>query len=133
MHDERFETDGIDLFIENAGGRKVDAGSGGQHALPGVMDRYLIRIERDAESVARCFFPFTRPPTDEHQPRIISIDPLIAFGRPTIHGTGVATEVVATRFVAGDSLVTLHEDFGIDLTSLEEALRWEMVPTMTAA
>ena len=133
LHDERFETDGIDLFIENAGGKKVDASSGGQHVLPGVMDRYLVRIEIDAESIPRRFFPFTRPPTQEHQPKIISIDPLVAFGRPTIHGTGVATEVVATRFVAGDTLTTLQDDFGIDLSSLEEAIRWEMVPTMTAA
>lgn len=133
LHDERFETDGIDLFIKNAGGRKIDASSGGQHVLPGVMDRYLTRIERDAESIARRFFPFTRPPNHEHQPKIISIDPMVAFGRPTIHGSGVATEVIATRFVAGDSLTTLHDDFGIDLSSLEEALRWELVPTTTAA
>ena len=133
LQDERFETDGIDLFVESAGGRKVDAGSGGQHVLPGVMDRYLERIERDVESIAQRSFPFSRPPTHEHQLRIISIDPLDAFGHPTIHGTGVATEVVVTRFVAGDSLTALHEDFGIDLSKLEEALRWEMVPTTSAA
>ncbi len=43
-----------------------------------------------------------------------------------IAGTGVPTEVIAERLIAGDSLVHLAEDYGLTAEQVEAALRWEL-------
>ncbi len=64
-------------------------------------------------------------PSDE--PRLVVIDPEIAFGRPALSQSGVPTDVIAERFRAGESIGELSQDYGRPVFEIEEALRCERV------
>ena len=61
----------------------------------------------------------------EHENKIIAIDPYVSFGRPIIDGTGIPAREIADRFLGGDTIAQLKEDFGRTETEIEYALRWE--------
>jgi uncharacterized protein (DUF433 family) len=56
----------------------------------------------------------------------VVIDPELSFGRPVIAGTGLATEVIADRYKAGESIQELAEDYGRPAEEVEEAIRCEL-------
>ena len=121
---EEFRTDGISLFIERYG-TLINASAQGQTQLKAVLTQHLERIEPDDTGLAIKLYPFTR--SDEaHNPRIVVIDPRIAFGRLVIDGTGIPTHIIAERYKAGDSLQDLVEDYDCDLSQIEEAIRCEI-------
>ena len=121
---EEFRTDGVNLFIERYG-TLINASSRGQVALKQMLNEHLTRIEPDDAGLAIKLYPFTR--SDEaHNPRIVVIDPRIAFGRLVIDGTGIPTHVVAERYRAGDSVQDLVEDYDCEAQQIEEAIRCEM-------
>jgi uncharacterized protein (DUF433 family) len=72
-------------------------------------------------------YPFSRVPA-EGSPRAIVMDPRIRFGRPTIAGQGVPTDILFERHQAGDSLGVLADDYGIPAAEIEEAIRYEAMP-----
>nr|WP_228023905.1 DUF433 domain-containing protein [Synechocystis salina] len=88
------------------------------------MKAHLERIEPDDKGLAIKLFPFTRN-EDQDSPRIVVIDPRIAFGRMVIADTGIPTEIVAERFLAGDSHKQLAYDYDCDIEKIEEAIRCE--------
>ncbi len=57
----------------------------------------------------------------------IVVDARIAFGGPTINGAGILTYILKQRYVAGETLEETADDFGISISQLEEALRFESV------
>jgi uncharacterized protein (DUF433 family) len=121
---EEFRTDGISLFIERYG-TLINASAQGQTELKAVLTQHLERIEPDDTGLAIKLYPFTR--SDEaHNPRIVVIDPRIAFGHLVIDGTGIPTHIIAERYKAGDSLQDLVEDYDCDLSQIEEAIRYEI-------
>jgi uncharacterized protein (DUF433 family) len=121
---EEFRTDGISLFIERYG-TLINASAQGQTQLKAVLTQHLERIEPDDSGLAIKLYPFTR--SDEaHNPRLVVIDPRIAFGRLVIDGTGIPTSIIAERYKAGDSLQDLTEDYDCDLSQIEEAIRCEI-------
>lgn len=131
---EEFWTDKFDLFIENAGGL-ICTSQHGQTVIKEVVKQYLHRIERQFESPLR-LYPFSteivlgtegssRPDVLAKQPKFIVIDPLISFGRPTIANTGIPTNVIAGRFLAGQSPKALAHEYGINEEQVEEALSYE--------
>jgi len=42
------------------------------------------------------------------------------------HVCGVGTEIIASRFRAGESVTALANDYGLTWQGVEAALRWEM-------
>lgn len=56
---------------------------------------------------------------------VVLIDPRIAFGVPIIAGTGVPTHIVKERYVAGEDLQEIEEDFGVSRRQVEQALTFE--------
>lgn len=121
---ESFRTDGISLFIERYG-TLINASAQGQTQLKQVLTRHLERIEPDDSGLAIKLYPFTR--SDEaHNPRLVVIDPRIAFGRLVIAGTGIPTHIIAERYKAGDSLQDLIEDYDCEPNQIEEAIRCEI-------
>jgi len=57
----------------------------------------------------------------------ITIDPKVQFGSPCIAGTGIKTEVVASRFKAGELIRDLALDYGrLSKREIEAAIRYEM-------
>jgi len=122
LADEEMDTDGTHLFVRKYGAL-INASKQGQGAMEAVLDAHLKRIERDPRGLAVRLFPFTRKGTDA--PRIVSIDPLVAFGRPVIIGSRIPTSDVADRFKAGESPVDLAYDYGRPQAEIEEAIRYE--------
>lgn len=124
LAEQRFETDGIDLFIDKFG-QLINVTQSGQIALRELLKAHLQRIEHDATGTAVRLYPFTRK-RDLHEPKVVVIDPHISYGRPVLVGTGIPTAVVAERYKAGESMDELAEDYGRSRDEIEEAIRCEL-------
>lgn len=135
---EQMLTDGVSVFVEQAQAL-VNASKDGQLAMRQLIEAHLQRIEQDIDGLAIRLFPFVRS-SPEHvslpavllqEPRIISLDPRVRFGRPVIAGTSIPTAEIAERFRAGDTLADLAEEYGRPEAEIEEAIRCEL--TLDAA
>ena len=123
--DQQFKTNGIDLFVEHAS-HWLNASKQGQESLRGEFALALARIERDRSGMPIRLFPFSRSTApDAQQPKSIVIDPRLAFGRPVLSNVAVPTEIIVDRFRAGDSMIEMARDYGVDEKEIEEALRFE--------
>lgn len=120
----QLETDGLDLFAQHYG-KLVNISRDGQIAMCEVMSAALRRIERDLRGIPVKLFPFTRS-SIKNAPAIIVIDPRLSGGRPVIAGTGLATEVIAERYKAGESVKDLVLDYERSEAEIEEAIRCEL-------
>lgn len=124
LADHLFETDGVDLFVRKYG-RLENISKDGQLAMADILHAYLRRIERDPSGLPIKLYPFTRNRQLE-EPKAVVIDPTISFGRPVVSGTGIATQVIAERYKAGESTEELAEDYGLSTSQIEEAIRCEL-------
>jgi len=137
LAEHEFQTDGIDLFVEELGGL-INVSKDGQRAFRELMQIYLHRIERDNKFIPLKLYPFAREVREksneilEKSPKVVQIDPQISFGRPVLVGTGVPTDVVVERFHAGDSIFDLAEDYEITEEKVEEAIRYETLTRKAA-
>jgi uncharacterized protein (DUF433 family) len=120
----QFRTDGIDLFI-NHYGTLINASRAGQGTLKEVLNAHVERIEPDDTGLAIKLHPFTRS-QEINSPRLVVIDSRIAFGQLVIVGTGIPTQIVAERYVAGDSIEELADDYNCARNLIEEAIRCEI-------
>jgi uncharacterized protein (DUF433 family) len=101
----------------------VNVSRGGQLGIQALLAGVLQRVEKGPTGALR-IFPLTRADAAK-SPRLVVIDPRIAFGRPVIAGTGIPTAVIHERWKAGDSVVALAEDYDRTPEEIEEALRYE--------
>jgi uncharacterized protein (DUF433 family) len=124
---QEFKTDGKSLFIEHFG-EIVNASLHGQITMDALLTARLERIDRDGLGLPVQLHPYTRlriaEPTSE-QPKLVSINPLISFGRPSIRG--IATSILWDRYAAGDDMRHLAADYGLGLNEIEEAIRCEAI------
>ena len=120
----QLETDGLDLFIEEYG-KLVNISKSGQMAIREVISAALHRIDRDTHGIPIRLFPFTRSNIDQ-APAMVVIDPSLSAGRPVIAGTGLATEIIAERYKAGESVGELAKDYERNKEEIEEAIRCEL-------
>jgi uncharacterized protein (DUF433 family) len=128
--EQAFQTDRRDLFIEHVG-KVVNLSKDEQILIPGVMELYLERIERDPRGLFR-LYPFVMERTS-NEPRLILINPAVGFGKPVIAGTGISTAVVSSRFNARESVPDLASEYGVSPKQIEEAIRWEQRTAAVAA
>ena len=119
-----FRTDGVDLFTERYG-TLINASKSGHTLLRDALNAHLERIEPDDSGLALKLYPFTRSQTT-NSPRLVVIDPRLAFGRLVIAGTGIPTDIVAERYKAGDSIADLADDYNCGPEVIEEVIRCEM-------
>lgn len=120
----RFQTNGIDLFLEHAG-ELLNVSKQGQQAWREDFERALTRIEFDQKrGTPLLLFPYTRQASVD-APRTVLVDPARSFGRPVLAGAYVRTEVIESRFRAGDSIADMAADYGVGVDDIEEALRFE--------
>jgi len=110
------------IFVESAED-VVNVSRGGQLGIHAVLAGVLQRVEKGPTGALR-LYPLTRADVAK-SPRLVVIDPRIAFGRPVIAGTGIPTAVIHERWKAGDSVVALAEDYDRTSEEIEEALRYE--------
>ena len=118
------ETDGLDLFTEQYG-QLVNISRAGQTAMRDVISAALRRIDRDPQGIPIKLYPFTRAAMDD-APAMVVIDPALSAGRPVIAGTGLATQVIAERYKAGESVRDLARDYERKAAEIEEAIRCEL-------
>lgn len=133
-----FWTDRFDLFIRESGDL-ICASQFGQQVIKEAVDQYLTRVERDLDLSPLRLYPFSReivlgfgknehrPVELKNTPKSILIDPLVAFGRPTLAGTGIPTNVIAGRFIAGENSKAIARDYDIEEKQVKEALDYEEV------
>jgi uncharacterized protein (DUF433 family) len=121
---------GRDLFIREHS-ELLNLSKGKQIAME-FLALYLSRIERNVKGFAVKLFPFLTIPVrvgkkviDQHNNRVIAIDPYVSFGRPIISGTGISTDAIADRFWGGDDIEVLAKDFDRPLPEIQAALRYE--------
>jgi uncharacterized protein (DUF433 family) len=136
--DRQFLTDSVDLFIED-GASLYNVSKHGQLALRGIIQTYLKRIEwNELDSRPIKVYPFPKAirfdlsqdvaekrTLLDKTPKIIEVDPLIAFGRPTLTGTGVPVDVIASRRRGGDSVAFLAKDYGLSQEQVRQAIDYE--------
>jgi uncharacterized protein (DUF433 family) len=112
-----------ELFIEHYGDL-ISLGKPGQFAMKKMLDAYLRRVAWDDKHIPVRLFPFLRA-SDVAGASPIVIDPRKAFGRPTIHGSGVMTRVVRDRVEAGESVQEIARDYDISPDDVEAAVSFE--------
>lgn len=117
--DQEFSTDGIGLFVDQYG-KLIEASRQGQTAMREVLQAGLTRIERDAAGLAARLFPWR---VDPHEPRIIAVDPRVAFGQPVLTNTRVPVDVIFDRYRAGDTMDHLARDYGCTRDVIEDLVR----------
>lgn len=124
LAEHEFETNGIDIFVQNYG-QLINVGQHGQLAMRQLLETYLTRVEHDPAGKAARLYPFIRL-NGTDQPRHVVINPYVSFGKPVIAGTGLPTRVVAERFKAGDSIPQIAADYGRQEEEIDDAIRYEL-------
>lgn len=119
------DTDGVDLFIEEYGSL-INISQEGQTAMREIIGAALLRIERNPEGIPVKLYPFTRTGGVTDAPAMIVIDPNLSAGRPVIAGTGLAVQLIAERYKAGESINDLAQDYERGHEEIEEAIRYEL-------
>ena len=130
-------TDGNHLFVEAAGIKDViNASRHGQLAMRDLIGLHLQRVEWDKDGFVARLYPFTRSrrnaAEESSQPRVVTMDPRVEFGRPILKVSAVPTAVIADRYKAGESIAELADDYGEDPLNIEEAVRCEPQPARAA-
>ena len=117
-------------------GKRIDISAGGQWPLDSVVSNLLRRVHRGRRGIL-AFFPRVAPhgqgavSDDDYAP--IVVNPEICFGRPVIAGTGIPTDVIADRWMGGDSVTKMAEDYDLSEEHIRAALRFERVRKADAA
>jgi uncharacterized protein (DUF433 family) len=117
-------TDGVDLFVHHYA-VLINVSREGQLAMSEVLGAYLRRVDWDEAGFAIRLYPFTRK-RELDEPKVVVIDPEIAFGKPVLANTGIPTATVADRYKAGESMDDLAEDYDLKRAQIEEAIRCEL-------
>jgi uncharacterized protein (DUF433 family) len=116
----KFQTDGIDLFVEELG-KLINASSEGQTEIEGALRASLARVEHDADGLATRLFPFVRG--EGREPKVIVVDPRLSFGRPVIAKTGVPVSIIVGRYRAGEDVSAIAQDYRISVDQTHDAIR----------
>lgn len=124
LADKEFETDGLHLFVREYG-TLINITQEEQIELEEIVKQYLKRIERDPKGLPVRLYPFSRTGGPD-EPRLIIIDPQIAFGRPVLTAKSIPVEVIAERYRAGESIADLMYDYDCTQKEIEEAIRCEL-------
>jgi len=123
----------LNLYGEGAGvlvklALYLNASDDAQHALQKIARVYLARIEWEEYRPMR-LYPFLSEPRIEgdvaEHPRLVSVNPFVSFGRPTVAGTNIHTEAIADLFFAGESIDELAREYELDSSFIEAAVRFE--------
>ena len=117
--DQEFSTDGVGLFVDHYG-KLIEASKQGQTAMREVLQAGLTRIERDEAGLASRLFPWRSNP---HEPRLIAVDPRVAFGKPVLTQTRVPVDAIFDRYRAGDTMEHLAHDYGSTRDVIEDLVR----------
>jgi len=128
LADYQLATRGRKIYLEGEQDELINLTASGQHAFKMILDPFLKRVERNAQGIAERLFPFT---SRKHQqnpnqaPRMVVIDPSIAFGMPVLVGSRISTAFLMSRKNGGASISKLARDYGRSEVEIEEAISLE--------
>lgn len=111
------------VLIEQLG-QLIDLGASGQIVLKELLTAHLKRIDRDVNGLPLRLFPVNTT-RGVDGPRIVAVDPRIAFGRPIISGKGVRTLTIVERLDAGEDRKTVAADYQLEEHEIDEAILYE--------
>jgi hypothetical protein len=81
----------------------INASKHGQLAMRDVIGLHLQRVDWDKDGFVVRLYPFTRGrrmlAEEAQQPRVVTMDPRVEFGRPVLKSSAVPTAVIAERYV----------------------------------
>lgn len=117
-------TFGGDVFVRELG-EVVGLSAGGQIAIRGVIESFLQRLDRDEMLRPIRFYPLFIGMEQVSDPKSIAISPVVAFGRPTIAGTGIKTAVIASRVDSGETEEEVAADYGLKVDLVTSAVIYE--------
>lgn len=95
----------------------------GQLAMEKMIAQFLKRLSRDVDGIPIRLYPFIAPEVEDR--RVVSIDPRIAYGRPSIPSKGISTSILAERANAGEEIEDLAAYYGLTVEDVEEAVIYE--------
>ena len=115
-------TDGRRLLQELGDGALLELGTKGQTAFAEVLLPFCRKLDFGrASELAERYFPLGRESG-------IVVDPRIAFGRPSVLGTGIATETIAALMRGGELPGDVAAAFSIDQSLVNAAWEFEHRP-----
>jgi uncharacterized protein (DUF433 family) len=120
---DKFFHDGEHLLLKIKD-QLISLSERGQTVSEPILRQYLCRIAYGKDGLATRLYPFLHTATGLYEPRHVMIDPNIAFGRPCLKRLGVKTEIIADRFLAGETIEDLTADYGAKTEEIQEAIRW---------
>ena len=113
-------TDGRKLLKELGDASLLELCAGGQTSFASVIVPFCHRLDFDANTrLATRFFLNGRT-------SIVVVDPHHSFGRPTIDGTNITTEAIASLIRGGEKIADVAADFRLDPSKIEEAWGFEV-------
>ncbi len=117
-------TFGQSVLLEHLG-QLVDISRSGQIAMQEIVQGFMRRVGWSDQELPVVLNPsfFGEELVGEKYP--IALSPLVAFGAPTLTGTGIKTRVVVARIDAGESSHQVAEDYGVDPGYVKNAILFE--------
>lgn len=122
LAEERFQTDGVDLFVDKFGAL-VGATQEGQLQMREIIRDRLKHVRRDPQGVPEKIVLF--PARGRSAKGDVVIDPRLSFGRPVLDGLGVRTAILYERFMAGEDVPDLARDYDAPPEAIQNAIRCE--------
>lgn len=111
-----------EVFLDKYG-ELINLSTSGQLAMRRLLEEHLKRVEWDDWHFPVRLYPYVSAQAASARP--IAIDPGVAFGRPVVVRMGIATEAIAQRIDAGESVAALAEDYDLTPEEIEEAVLYE--------
>ena len=97
----------------------------GQLAMKATFETHLSRLDDYQGGFPFRLYPFTRREATRQSPKLIVIDPRIAFGQPTTVNRAIRTSVIASRLSAGETVHDIAKDYDLRPAEVEEAAQYE--------
>lgn len=122
LAEERFEADGVNLFVEKFGAL-IGVTQEGQLQMREIIRDRLKRVLRDPKGIPQKIILF--PAQGLTGTGDVVIDPRLSFGRPVLDRLGVRTAILVERFMSGEDISDLARDYEAPLEAIQNAIRCE--------
>ena len=120
-----FRFGAVGLFVERFS-QLISLSKSGQIAIRELIEGHLDRVEYGPDGYPSLFYPHVQHrDATMNGAKIIRIDPMVSFGRPTVATRAVSTQSIVSRINAGEAIPFIAEDYRIGREEVEEAIHYE--------
>lgn len=113
-----------EIFLSEYG-RLLNLSRAGQLAMELILEKFLRRVDRDVEGLPIRLYPFPAVEESGSDKKVVTIDPLLSYGRPAIARKGISTAILAERVNAGEEIKDLAYYYDLSEEEIGEALVYE--------